>query len=95
MSKSSDEKLIYLKNAGKEIHIESHLPPSKMSLLHMVYSIAAKMVEPKGDPGTWTITQGKVLDRAQFKTLRVTLKSAQPQGVTLRGVPGPGEITAV
>lgn len=68
MSKSSDEKLIYLKNAGKEIYIESHLPPRQRSLPHMVYSIAAQMV----DPGTWKSTQGKVLDRAQFKRLRVT-----------------------
>lgn len=95
MSKSSDEKVIYLKNAGKEINTKSHLPPGQMSVPHMVYSIAAQMVEHKGDPGTWKSTQGKVLDRAQFKRLRVTSKSTQPQRVTLRGVPGPGEITTV
>lgn len=82
MSKSSDEKVIYLKNSGKEIYIESYLPQRQMSLSHMVYSIAAQMVEHKGDPGAWKSTQRKVLDREQFKRLRITSQSTQPQGVT-------------
>lgn len=53
-----------------------------MSLSHMVYSIAAQMVEHKGDPGAWKSTQRKVLDRAEFKRLRITSKSTQPQEVT-------------
>lgn len=51
----------------------------------MVYSIAAQMVEHKGDPGAWKSTQRKVLDGAQFKRIRVTSRSH----------PGPGEIAAV
>lgn len=48
----------------------------------MVYSIAAQMVEHKGDPGAWKSTQRKVLDRAEFKRLRITSKRTQPQEVT-------------
>lgn len=43
------ERVIYLKNAGKEINKESLLGPRQMNFPHLVYSIAAQTAEHQGD----------------------------------------------
>lgn len=55
------ERVVYLKNAGKEINKGSLLPPRQMSFPHLVCSIAAQKAEHKGDPGTWKSRKAKMM----------------------------------